>query len=185
MRMRTTVLAISFAASSLTLTASLCWPAEQQSEAKSEESARPSGTDTELKDKISKKRIVENPDGETPADRLPGINGLARQFVSDQEQIWKSPAKIRFSDTQWLVPASGIAAGVFITGSDYSKHPSHNSNTTSHYKTLSNAGVGALIGGAGRIGLLGHVRHNEHWSETGFLAGEAALNSLRAGAGIQ
>src|SRR5258708_1340094 len=28
--------------------------------------------------------------------------------------------------------------------------------------------------------LLGHVRHNEHWSETGFLAGEAALNSLVA-----
>src|SRR5260370_19332505 len=28
--------------------------------------------------------------------------------------------------------------------------------------------------------LLGHVRHNEHWSETGFLAGEAALNSLIA-----
>jgi hypothetical protein len=28
--------------------------------------------------------------------------------------------------------------------------------------------------------LLGHVRHNEHWSETGFLAGEAAINSLVA-----
>jgi Capsule assembly protein Wzi/PAP2 superfamily len=25
---------------------------------------------------------------------------------------------------------------------------------------------------------LGHARHNEHWTETGFLAGEAALNSL-------
>src|SRR2546430_10229085 len=28
--------------------------------------------------------------------------------------------------------------------------------------------------------LLGHASHNEHWSETGFLAGEAALNSLLA-----
>jgi len=28
--------------------------------------------------------------------------------------------------------------------------------------------------------VLGHVKHNEHWSETGFLAGEAALNSLVA-----
>src|SRR5260370_2366376 len=26
--------------------------------------------------------------------------------------------------------------------------------------------------------LLGHASHNEHWNETGFLAGEAALNSL-------
>src|SRR5438034_11492154 len=28
--------------------------------------------------------------------------------------------------------------------------------------------------------LLGHVKNNEHWSETGFLAGEAAVNSLVA-----
>src|SRR6266404_8128690 len=128
MRMRTTVLVISFAASSLTLTASLCWSAQQQSEEKSEGSAKQNGTETQ-QDKISKKKIVENPDGETPAARPPGINGLARQFLSDQEQIWTSPAKIRFSDTQWLVPASGIAAGLFITDSDYSKHLSHNPTT--------------------------------------------------------
>ena len=174
------MLAFSCAASSLTLTASLCWSAQQQSEEKSEGSAKLNATDTEAKDKISKKKIAENPDGETPAARLQGINGFGRQFVSDQEQIWTSPAKIRFSDTQWLVPASGIAAGLFVTDSDYSKHLSHNPTTISHYKTLSNAGVGALIGGAGGMWLLGHVRHNEHWSETGFLAGEAALNSLVA-----
>jgi len=67
-----------------------------------------------------------------------------------------------------------------VTDSDYSKHLSHSPTTISHYKTLSNAGVGALIGGAGGMWLLGHIRHNEHWSETGFLAGEAALNSLVA-----
>jgi len=98
----------------------------------------------------------------------------------DQEQIWTSPAKLRFSDTQWLVPLSGITAGLFVTDTDYSKHLSHSPTTISHYKTVSNAGVGALIGGAGGMWLLGHVKHNEHWSETGFLAGEAALNSLVA-----
>jgi hypothetical protein len=106
--------------------------------------------------------------------------GLVRRFIGDQREIWTSPAKLRFSDTQWLVPLSGITAGLFVTDSDYSKHLSHSPTTISHYKTLSNAGVGALIGGAGGMWLLGHVRHNEHWSETGFLAGEAALNSLVA-----
>jgi hypothetical protein len=106
--------------------------------------------------------------------------GLVRRFIGDQREIWTSPAKLRFSDTQWLVPLSGITAGLFVTDSDYSKHLSHNPTTISHYKTLSNAGVGALIAGAGGMWLLGHVRHNEHWSETGFLAGEAALNSLVA-----
>ena len=75
---------------------------------------------------------------------------------------------------------SGITAGLFVTDSDYSKHLSNSPSTISRYKNLSNAGIGALVGGAGGMWLLGHVKHNEHWSETGFLAGEAALNSLVA-----
>jgi membrane-associated phospholipid phosphatase len=104
--------------------------------------------------------------------------GLVRRFVGDQKEILTSPARLRFSDTEWLVPLSGIAAGLFVTDRDFSKHLSQNPTTISRYKTLSNAGAGALIGGAGGMWLLGHASHNEHWSETGFLAGEAALNSL-------
>src|SRR6266705_1875918 len=104
--------------------------------------------------------------------------GLVRRFVDDQRQIWTSPAKLRFSDTEWLVPLSGITAGLFVTDRDFSKHLSQSPTTISHYKTLSNAGVAALVGGAGGMWVMGHVSHNEHWSETGFLAGEAALNSL-------
>jgi membrane-associated phospholipid phosphatase len=100
--------------------------------------------------------------------------------VNDQKQIWTSPAQIRLSDTEWLVPLSGITAGLFVTDRDFSKHLSQNPTTIRHYKTLSNGGVAALIGGAGGMWALGHVSHNEHWSETGFLAGEAALNSLVA-----
>lgn len=106
--------------------------------------------------------------------------GLVGRFFHDQEEIWTSPGRLRFTDTEWLVPLSGITAGLFVTDSDFSKHLSHNPTTISHYKTLSNAGVEALVGGAGGMWLLGHVKHNEHWSETGFLAGEAALNSLVA-----
>src|SRR6266478_7152859 len=106
--------------------------------------------------------------------------GLVGRFVRDQGEIWTSPAKLRFSDTEWLVPLSGVTAGLFVTDHDFSKHLSQNPTTISHYKTLSNAGVAALVGGAGGMWLLGHASHNEHWSETGFLAGEAALNSLVA-----
>src|SRR5882724_4903833 len=106
--------------------------------------------------------------------------GLVGRFVRDQREIWTSPAKLRFSDTEWLVPLSGVTAGLFVTDASYSKHLSQNPTTISHYKTLSDAGIAALIGGAGGMWLLGHAKHNEHWSETGFLAGEAALNSLVA-----
>jgi membrane-associated phospholipid phosphatase len=107
-----------------------------------------------------------------------GLAKLGEDFLVDQKQIWTSPARLRFSDTEWLVPISGITAGLFVTDSDHSKHLSQNPSTISHYKTISNAGVAALIGGAGGLWVLGHVRHNEHWKETGFLAGEAAFNSL-------
>jgi hypothetical protein len=104
--------------------------------------------------------------------------GLLRRFIGDQREIWTSPTRLRFSDTEWLIPLSGITAGLLATDHDFSKHLSQNPTTISHYKTLSNAGVAALIGGAGGMWAMGHVSHNEHWSETGFLAGEAALNSL-------
>jgi membrane-associated phospholipid phosphatase len=104
--------------------------------------------------------------------------GLAGRFLDDQREIWTSPGRLQFSDTEWLVPLGGITAGLFATDRDFSKHLSQNPSTISHYRTLSNGGVAALIGGAGGMWLLGHAKHNEHWSETGFLAGEAALNSL-------
>src|SRR5690348_3788090 len=113
------------------------------------------------------------------------LSRLPSDFMRDQKEIWASPAKLRLSDTEWLVPLSGVTAGLFITDSDFSKHLSQNPTTISHYKTLSNAGVGALIGGAGGMWLLGHVSHNEHWSETGFLAGEAAINSLEMVEGLK
>src|SRR5207245_2664219 len=126
------------------------------------------------------KKSAPNAETEVFESSQLGLDGLGERFLEDQKQIWTSPARLRFSDTDWLVPLSGITAGLVATDRDFSKHLSQNPSTISHYKTLSNAGVGALIGGAGGMWLLGHVKHNEHWSETGFLAGEAAINSLVA-----
>src|SRR5258708_10411 len=75
--------------------------------------------------------------------------GLVGKFVRDQREIWTSPAKLRFSDTEWLVPLSGVTAGLFVTDRDFSKHLSQNPTTISHYKTLSNAGVAGLFWGGG------------------------------------
>src|SRR5256885_1486388 len=41
--------------------------------------------------------------------------GLVGRFLRDQREIWTSPARLRFSDTEWLVPLSGITAGLFVT----------------------------------------------------------------------
>ena len=107
-----------------------------------------------------------------------GLFNLGKNIWGDQKQIWTSPAKLRFDDTYWLIPASGVAAGLFTTDRDVSGHLSTNPQTISRNKTYSDAGVAALIGGAGAMWFLSYPAHREHWRETGFLAGEAALNSL-------
>src|SRR5271169_4329543 len=168
----------SCAASSLTPSADLARPVPPQAEEQSGEASKESSSVAGAKETNVGKRIVPDPDSEFNAAPPWSFKGLGKEFLQDQEQIWTSPTKLRFSDVQWLVPVSGITAGLFVTDVSYSKSLSHNPTTISHYNTISNAGIGALIGGAGGMWVLGHVKHNEHWSETGFLAGEAALNSL-------
>ena len=135
------------------------------------------------------------PDGDTPQpDKQAGddngsdqpaaagsntaVSGLAKDILIDQKHIWTSPARLRFADADWLIPAAGITAGFLSTDSDISRHLSHSPTTISHYKTISTAGVGALIGAAGGMWLASFPTHNQHWRETGFLAGEAAIDAL-------
>ena len=106
------------------------------------------------------------------------VKEFGKDFVLDQKQIWTSPARLRFPDTEWLVPLSGITAGFLVTDAEVGRSISHDPKTLSHYSNFSNAGIGALIGGAAGMWLLSYPSHNEHWRETGLLAGEAALNSL-------
>jgi membrane-associated phospholipid phosphatase len=98
----------------------------------------------------------------------------AEDFAGDQKDLWTSPRKLRFSDTVWLVPVSGFAAGLFVTDADTARHI----QIDSHYKTISDAGIAAMAGGAGLMWAFSYMNHDSHRRETGFLAGEAALNSL-------
>jgi len=107
-----------------------------------------------------------------------GFFGHMTDFVNDQRQIWTSPSHLRLSDANWLVPLGGITAGLFVTDREYSASLNQNPTTIKHYKDLSNYGIAGLIGGGAGLYLLSFPTHNERWRETGFLAGEATLNSL-------
>jgi hypothetical protein len=178
MQMRAIVLSFSCTALSLTLTAPVSMSVPQQAEEQRGRDEKQISSDGEAKEKTAKKKIAEDPKAPSFAPPAWGFKELGKEFLMDQKQIWTSPAKIRFSDTQWLVPLTGITAGLIVTDADYSRQLSHNPSTLSRYNNLSTASVGALIGGAGAMWLLSHKTHNEHWRETGFLAGEAALNSF-------
>ena len=179
MQMRAIMLAISWASVSVTVTAGASRAAlPPQAEDPRDATKRVSSGKAEEREMIQPKQKTSIQDPEPVLTTQHSTGDPGKDFLLDQKQIWTSPARVRFSDTEWLVPLSGITAGLMVTDHDFSAHLSHNPNTISRYKNLSNASLGALIGGAGGMWLLGHVKHNEHWSETGFLAGEAALNSL-------
>jgi hypothetical protein len=179
MQMKAIMLAISWASVSLAITAVASRAAlPPQAEEQRDATKKQSSAKAEEREMVQPKQNASIQDLEPVLTSKHGLRGMGKDFLLDQKQIWTSPAKVRFSDSQWLVPLSGITAGLLVTDRDFSTHLSHNPNTISRYKNLSNASVGALIGGAGGMWLLSHATHNDHWRETGFLAGEAALNSL-------
>jgi hypothetical protein len=149
------------------------------------------GQETEPRDESHEKKGEMNSAEQKPFSKSPPfaefhapvkqhhwLTERVEDFGGDQKDLWSSPRNLRFSDTIWLVPVSGLTAGLFVTDADSSRHMSQDPKTISHYKSISNAGIAALAGGAGAVWALSYKNHDSHWRETGFLAGEAALNSL-------
>ena len=57
-----------------------------------------------------------------PKKFVPGQFTL--DLLKDQKQLWTAPFRLHFSDTAWLVPLSGITAGLLVTDTDVSKNMS-------------------------------------------------------------
>ena len=120
------------------------------------------------------------PDSPNPSDTENKLTGLPRAFLHDQIGMWTSPARIRFSDTTWMVPLGGFAAALFVTDSDISRHLNNSPSTLNNYKRISDYGAYSMGAGAGGLYFLGLLTHNDHQRETGFLAGESAVDALVA-----
>ncbi len=123
---------------------------------------------------------ADTPDAPQPNQTENKVFTLPKAFLHDQIGMWTSPSKARFSDATWLVPLGGFAAGLLVTDSDMSRHLSNDPNTMLRYRHISDYGAYSMAGGAGGLYFLGLLTHNEHQRETGFLSGEAAIDSLIA-----
>jgi membrane-associated phospholipid phosphatase len=152
-------------------------PQEQEKQEKAAQAEKSGEMPKEQKPKVDS-TTNDDEDKDTPVTLPHSVKGLGGRFLLDQKQIWTSPAHLRWQDANWLLPLSGVTAGLFVTDAQMSRHISHNPTTVSHYDTISNASVAGLLGGAGAMWLLSYPKHDQHWRETGFLAGEAVINSL-------
>ena len=130
----------------------------------------------------SSSRPTPTPDA-TPTAKMPELNsrGLAGRFLKDQKGIWTGPSEVHVGDVNWMLPLAGLSAALFATDSSFHRSQSIPAASMHRYQTISTAGLGVLTGIAGGMWVLSFRTHGRfdhaHWRETGFLAGESALNS--------
>jgi membrane-associated phospholipid phosphatase len=111
--------------------------------------------------------------GQDPQNRL--ISPFVRHIVSDQKEFWTEPTRLRVKDLKWIAPFAGMTAAFIASDSWWSKQVPTSHVATS--KTISDYGAYSFIGLGGASFLLGAMTHNDQLSETGLLAGEAAINA--------
>src|ERR1700687_4239791 len=105
MQMRAIMLAISWASASLTKTAGASRAAlPPQAEERRDATETQSGPKAEEREMIQPKPHASIPDQEPVLTSQHSFRELGKDFQLDQKQIWTSPGRIRFSDTDWLVP---------------------------------------------------------------------------------
>jgi membrane-associated phospholipid phosphatase len=121
---------------------------------------------------------IADPQVKTPDyDNSLGLHSL-KNIAEDQKAIWTSPTHLRLIDADWLLPLGIAAGGMLATDTEVSKHLSNSASRLKYSNDVANYGIASLVAAGGGLYIWGHVTHDDHKRETGFLAAEAALNSL-------
>src|SRR5581483_1966311 len=114
-----------------------------------------------------------------PPQRTPNVlrAPIIGDFVRDQKAIWTAPLNTRLQDFTWMIPLAGVTAGLLVSDAQFARHVHTAPTRTNHYDNISTAGVGALVGVGGGLFFLGLATHDDKKRETGWLAGQAFVNS--------
>src|SRR5580765_8584702 len=91
----------------------------------------------ERKPKPKLSRVMDEEDNTRDVNLSLGASQLGKRFLLDQKEIWTSPARLRWTDANWLLPLSGVTTGLLVTDVHSSRHISQNPATMSHYSNLS------------------------------------------------
>jgi hypothetical protein len=137
-------------------------------------------------DKESSSKTKKNGEEQDATVTLPhSFKGLGERFLLDQKEIWTSPRHLSWADADILVPFAMGTGGLLATDSDFSRGLSNSPSRLNDSVKFSNYGIGAMAGLAGGMYVWGHFTHDDHKKETGFLAGEAALNAYLVTTGLK
>src|SRR5271165_1210351 len=112
--------------------------------------------------------------GTDPENKL--FSPFLKHMADDQRRFWTSPKKLRQpAALETFLPFAGLTGALFAGDSWISKQVP--TSPVQRSQSISNYAVYSLVGGAAGSYAFGQLTHNDHLSETGFLSGEAALNS--------
>ena len=123
------------------------------------------------------------PAGATPAEpsRQCGPRALgqcAEDLAKDQAHIFTSPLRVRRRDLKWLVPFAAATATAFAFDTKALDVVSTNTARVDAYRSASNfTGIYAPLAGIGASWLTGVIKHDDYLRETGYLAGEAMIDT--------
>jgi FlaA1/EpsC-like NDP-sugar epimerase len=110
------------------------------------------------------------------------VTYFAQNLVSDQKAIWASPMRLRTlrpEDRNWLVPLGIGTLGLLAADQDIMWR--FGSTPSAHSNGLGNYGLASMIVSASSLYVAGLTTKDDHSRETGFLAGEAAVDSVIVG----
>jgi PAP2 superfamily len=114
------------------------------------------------------------------------VRNAPLHILHDQAAIWTSPAHLKISDLEWLVPLAAASGAAIATDQSamrhvVSKNPSFNNTSVN----ASNAMIGGFIATPVALFGLGHLKKNPHASEAGILSGEAMIDGVVVEQGIK
>jgi len=154
-----------------------CWAQAQDQDAKAEAQPKTFATSENEDPKTPSSPLLADPPARDASHENPLGMRLLRNFSEDQRAIWTSPSRLRLADADWLIPLGVAAGGMLATDTEYSKHLSNSPSRLKHSNDLSTYGVAAMAAAGGGFYFWGQITRDEHKSETGILAAEAAIDS--------
>jgi membrane-associated phospholipid phosphatase len=114
--------------------------------------------------------------GDDPQNRL--FVPFLEHLVQDQDRFWTAPAHLRTRDLRWVLPMTAGMGGLIAGDHWISQQVPDKPSQLKRSLNISDYAAYSMAGAAGGAFLWGHLTKDDHLRETGFLAGEAAVNAL-------
>ncbi|HEY1768515.1 MAG TPA: phosphatase PAP2 family protein [Terracidiphilus sp.] len=106
------------------------------------------------------------------------LRRTARNILADQEAIWTSPARLK--DSNAVGPALLVLATAGLITTDHEVMSKHflDPSRAHEANTASNGLLGGFVAAPVILYDMGHIKQDDHATETGILGGEAMADSL-------